>query len=91
MKTNPADRCETIDVLLSEEKYPIAFKNKVEELLEQKAFNSESEAAEWLRKTPITLELYYEKHAGLFALESDALESCPESLCSPYSREPFTE
>ena len=91
MKINPPESCETIEVLLTEDRYPIAFRNKIEELMEQGAFKDEKEARKWLSSTPIVLEIYYEKHAGLFAVESDALESCPESLCSPYSREPFKE
>lgn len=91
MRINPPESCETIEVLLNEDKYPIAFRNKVEELMEQGAFEDEEKARRWLSSTPIVLEVYYEKHAGLFAVESDALETCPESLCSPYSRESFKE
>ena len=91
MKLNPTDRIETVDILLTEEEYPIAFRNKLEELMEQKAFGSEDEARKWLSSTPITLELYYEKDSGLFAVESDALEGCPEAIHSPYSGERFEE
>ncbi len=91
MKLNPDDKIETIEVILTEDKYPIAYKNKLDELMEQKAFPSRKEAIRWLSKTPIVLELYYEKHSGLFAVESGALEANPESIRSPYSGEPFTE
>ena len=91
MKLNPTDRIETIEVLLTEERYPIAFANKMSELLEQKAFDSEQEARTWLKSTPIVLEIYYEKDAGLFAVESEVLDSCPETVCSPYTKEAFTE
>lgn len=91
MKLNPDDKTETIEVILTEEKYPIAYKNKLDELMKQEAFPSRKEAIRWLSKTPIVLELYYEKHSGLFAVESDALEANPESIRSPYSGEPFTK
>ncbi len=91
MNLNPDDKTETIEVILTEDNYPIAYKNKLEELIEQEAFPSRKEAIRWLSKTPIVLELYYEKHSGLFAVESGALETNPESILSPYSGEPFTK
>lgn len=89
MKINPANKVETIKVKLSEEKTPIAFNNKLEELVEDGL--SEAEARKFISSTPFVLELYYEKDRGLFAVESEALESCPESICSPYTRESFEE
>lgn len=85
----PAGSEETIPVRLSEETFPTAFKTKLEELIGQ-GF-SEEDARRWLLSTPIVLELYYEKDSGLFAVESEALESCPEDLCSPYSGKPFKD
>lgn len=85
----PAGSEETIQVRLTEETFPTAFKAKLEELTGQ-GF-SEEDARRWLLSTPIVLELYYEKDSGLFAVESDALESCPESICSPYSKVHFKE
>ena len=89
MKVTPTDQIETIEVKLSEEKTPIAFKNKLEELIGQGM--TEADARKFINETPIILELYYEKDSGLFAVESEALDSCPETICSPYSREPFEE
>lgn len=91
MKINPTDKIETVRITLNEKDYPVAFNNKLAELMEQKAFSDEAEARRWISSTPIVLEIYYEKDAGLFAVEGEALESCPETLCSPYSKEPFTE
>ena len=88
MKLNPTNKIETNEVTLTEDKYPIAYKNKLDELMEQGAFPSRKEAIRWLSKTPIVLELYYEKHSGLFAVESEACES--SHLFSPYSMEPLT-
>ena len=78
----PADKeqAEYIDIYLTE-KLPIAFKTKVDELLEQGCFKTREEAEEDVRRYPIQLELVYEKHFGLFAVESEALELCT----SPYS------
>ncbi len=89
MLLNKPKETEYIEVVLTEKKYPIAFRNKLRELMEQGAFKSESDARRWIASAPIVLELYYEPHAGLFAVESDALESSPESIRSPYSGEPF--
>lgn len=85
----PAGSEETIQVRLTEETFPTAFKAKLAELIGQGL--SEEDARRWLLSTPIVLELYYEKDSGLFAVESDALESCPESIRSPYSGVPFKE
>ena len=80
---------EVIDVLLTPEKYPIAFKNKVDELMEQEAFDTKEEAEHWVRTTPIGLEIFYEKHSGLFAIESEAVES---GCCtSPYTQKDIVD
>jgi hypothetical protein len=75
---------EVIEVLLTPNKYPIAYKNKVDELMEQGAFDNREEAERWVQTTPICLEIIYEKHSGLFAVESEAIES--NSCYSPYSK-----
>lgn len=91
MKLNPSNQIESIEVTLTPEAYPIAFKNKVDELMEQMAFDAREEAEKWVRETPIVLELYYHKHSGLFAVESEALESSASSICSPYNPTDFFE
>lgn len=83
IEVNPPGKEETITVFLSKEKTPVAFENKIKELLLEGAFDSREKAERWLRETPIVLELYYEKGCGLFAVESDALES--SGIRSPYS------
>ena len=75
---------EVIYVTLTPGVYPIAFKNKVDELMEQKVFNTKKEAEDWVRATPIALEIIYEKHSGLFAVESEAIET--DTCSSPYSK-----
>lgn len=80
---------ETIEVILDEKKYPIAFKRRLDELMSQKAFNSEAEARKWLSSTPIVLELYYERDCGLYAVESEVLEF--SKVYSPYTGEPMLD
>ena len=85
MKANKVGQEETISVLLTRNNFPIAFQNKLNELMEQGAFNNEEEATRWIETTPIVLEIMYEKDSGLFAVEPEAIES--GSVVSPYSGE----
>ena len=91
MKLNPTFAIETVEVRLTPEKYPIAYQNKLDELMEQGAFDTKEEAEKWIRESTFVLELYYQKHHGLFAVESDALESAFETMSSPYNGEAFEE
>lgn len=91
IKVNSPEQYESIMIILNENKYPIAHQMKLEELMEQGAFRSEAEAKEWINTTPIELELYYEKHSGLFGVEAEAVENASESLCSPYTKAEFEE
>ena len=70
----------TIEIRLSEEKTPLLFKKKLEELMEQKVFDSEEEAKALIKSTPIVLCLIYQKHSGLFAVEDTAVDC----TVSPY-------
>ena len=74
---------EIIKVRLSKTETPVAYQKKLEELLEEGVFDTQEEAEKWLNQNPIVLELYYEKGCGLFAVESDALES--STIKSPYT------
>lgn len=89
MKKNSAENYESILIKLSEEKFPIAFNAKVEELVSTGAFDSEEEAKAYVRTTPIELELYYSPNLGLFGVESDAVE-CTE-IYDPYTGEVMEE
>lgn len=91
IKLNNENCYETIMVVLREDKCPIAHKNKVEELMEQGAFDNIEEAKEWVNTTPIELELIYEKNEGLFAIESEAVICYSHRLCSPYTKAEFDE
>lgn len=75
---------ETISVILDPNKYPTAFKNKVDELMEQGVYERREDAEHFAGTIPIVLELVYEKHSGLFAAESEAIDA---NVCvSPYSQ-----
>lgn len=85
MKANKVGQEETIGVLLTRRTFPIAFQNKLDELMSQGAFDNEEDATKWIESTPIVLEIMYEKDNGLFAVESEAIEC--DTLISPYSGE----
>jgi hypothetical protein len=85
MKANKIGQVESIAVLLTRQTFPIAFQNKLDELMSQGAFDNEEDAIKWIESNPIVLEIMYEKDSGLFAVESEAIES--GSIVSPYSGE----
>ena len=89
IKINEPNHEEVIEVRLSREKTPIAFKEKLDELMEEGAFDTEKEAIEWIEKTPFVMEMYYEKGHGLFLVESEAIDSC--DIVSPYTKEELVE
>lgn len=89
VKINKPGYEEVIEVRLSREKTPKAFKEKLEELMEEGAFDTEKEAIEWIEKTTFVMEIYYEKGSGLFSVESEALES--GDIVSPYTKELLEE
>lgn len=86
-KINNAENYEPIMVQLSKEKTPIAYNNKLEELIENGM--SKEEAEKYINESPIELEIYYEKEYGLFAVEIGAADS--GSFYSPYSKEEYLE
>jgi hypothetical protein len=85
MKANKIGQVESIAVLLTRQTFPIAFQNKLDELMSQGAFDNEEDAIKWIESNPIVLEIMYEKDSGLFAVESEAIEC--GTLISPYSGE----
>ena len=87
IRANPVGQEEIIEIRLDPEKYPIAFKNKVDELVRNNEFADKADTERYVERNPIVLELYYEKGAGLFAVESEAVEA--EAACSPYTRRPI--
>ena len=82
MKINPLNQIETIEIVLTEEKFPIAYAAKLKELMEQG--NSEEFARQVISANTFIMEVYYSPNNGLFAVESGALE-VPETVCDPYT------
>lgn len=89
IKKNDAYNYESIKITLSRMNTPIAYQNKLDELMECKAFDTQAEAEKWLNETPIELELYYEKGYGLFGVEEEAVEE--SEIHSPYSGAPLLD
>jgi hypothetical protein len=86
VKLNSAEEMEMIGkIRLAKDKFPIAFNNKVEELLEEGVCNTKEEAEKIVNDIIFELEIYYEKGHGLFAVECEAVES--GTIYSPYSRD----
>ena len=87
IRANPVGQEEIIEIRLDPEKYPTAFKNKVDELVSSNEFADRADTEKYVEQNPIVLELYYEKGAGLFAVESEAVEA--EATFSPYTCRPI--
>ena len=85
VQLNGADTYEHLcNVKLTKEKFPAAYENKVQELIEDCGVSRE-EAENLISGMEIELEIYYEKGPGLFAVESEAVEC--GTIYSPYSGE----
>lgn len=83
VRLNSSDEYELLcKVTLTKDKYPIAFENKVLELIEECGMMRE-QAEESIEKMEIELEVYYENGYGLFAVDSEAVTS--GTIYSPYS------
>lgn len=87
IKANSAVEYESTIIKLSRDKYPIAYQAKLEELVEKNCYNSIEDAENDNPHFYIEVEIYYDKHHGLFAVETEAIESDAESICSPYTKE----
>lgn len=85
LRLNDSDSFEPIVITLTKEKTPIAYKNKIEELVEEGAYTSIEEAEKDNPSFEIDCEIYYHKEFGVFAVESDAVES--NTIYSPYNGE----
>lgn len=78
---------EVIEVRLSPDKTPVAYNNKVEELIEECGLTRE-EAEREVLKMSFLLELVYEKNCGLFAIDNEAVDC--STTWSPYSKTEIT-
>jgi hypothetical protein len=85
VKLNSAENFERLIIIVDKEQYPIAYRNKIEELVEQGCYNTIEKAERDNPTFEIDCEIYYDKHSGLFAVECEAVES--GTIYSPYSGE----
>lgn len=83
MKVNAPEKAEIIELFLSKDKTPIAYKKKVAELI--KSGYSEKEAEHFVSTTPFEMEFYYSDDLGLFLVEAEAVENA--ILVDPYTGE----
>ena len=83
VKLNNAEQCEGIFIIIDKEQYPIAYRNKIEELVEQEYYDTIEDAERDNPTFEMDCEIYYDKHSGLFAVEQGAVES--GTIYSPYS------
>ena len=89
VKLNSAENYEGITIIIDKEQYPIAYRNKIEELVEQGLYDTIEDAENDNPSFEMDCEIYYDKHSGLFAVESGAVES--GLIYSPYSGEECEE
>ncbi len=73
--------CEVIDILLSPNRYPVAFERKVRCVMSGGLSRQEAEA--YVLTTPLQLEIFYDIGRGLFALEPEPIESI--TVFNPYT------
>lgn len=86
-----ADNFESINVVITKDRYPIVYRRKMEELVEQGVYENIEDAETDNPRIEIDLELYYDKDWGLYGVESEAVSSSAESICSPYTGEAMIE
>ena len=83
-KINNSDSFEGLTIVISKEKYPILFENKVRELIKNGLTREQAE--ESVQNMEVDLELYYEEDGGFFAVEQEAISS-QLTIYSPYTAE----
>jgi hypothetical protein len=72
LQINPQGTEEIFELYLDPVKHPVAYNNKVEELVGSGM--SREEADSFIQTTPFVLEAYYSTGQGLFLVESEAIE-----------------
>lgn len=78
------DTGDTIEIYLCPNKHPVAYQRKKYELINSSGM-SKKEAERYLLQTPFVLELFYTIDQGLFAIESEPLDSI--EVYNPYTGE----
>ena len=82
MKKNPPEKYEPINVVVAPDEHPLACNAMIKSLMNSGM--TKAEAVAYMIQ-PIELELYYDENNGLFAVESEAVEST--SIFNPYTGE----
>ncbi len=72
LKINPAGTEEIVEIYLDPVKHPVAFNNKVQELIDAGMTKEEAEIS--VVNIPFEMEVYYSNGQGLFLVESEAIE-----------------
>ena len=85
VKLNNGNDYEPITIKIDKIHQPIAYRNKIEELVEQGCYDTIEDAERDNPTFEMDCEIYYDKHSGLFAVEQGAVES--GTIYSPYSGE----
>lgn len=80
IQINPQGTEEVVEIYLHPLKHPVAFRNKVDELVS--AGMTLEQAEHYLNTTPFVMEVYYAPNQGLFLVESEAIEF--NDICNPY-------
>lgn len=83
LQINPQGTEEVFEIYLDPVKHPVAYNNKVEELIDSGM--SREEADRFVQTMPFVLEVYYSQGQGLFLVESEAIEY--NDIHNPYDGE----
>jgi len=86
LKLNGPDEYDSVTVRVID--HPIMYKTYLDDLINNHGW-SEKGAKEWLKDGEVELELYYQPGAGIFAVESEAVEST--DIFSPYTKEQYED
>ena len=88
LKLNSPMLYDSFEITLEENRFPIAFANKLKELQDMGV--AEKDARLQIAESPIELELYYEINRGLMAVEAEEVENS-SAIYSPYTGEQYEE
>jgi len=81
----PETHAESVDIALTEQDHPNAYRAKLEDLIESGL--TEDEARAFIATTPFAMEVFYEKGCGLFAVEGEAVGL--DFMVTPYNGRPM--
>lgn len=82
MKLNAPEKCEVIVITIDKYQHPIAWKNRIESLINSGMTIQEANS-EMIQRPTIEMELHYDVNCGAFLVESAAIEST--EIYNPYT------